>query len=57
MPGQGSRHFADDIFKCNFINDNVSISTEISLKFVPQDLYSIYEVDVTSYCKIDSTLD
>ena len=28
------RHFADDIFKCIFLNKNAWISTKISLKFV-----------------------
>ena len=27
---------ADDIFKCNFLNDNGSISIKISLNFVPK---------------------
>ena len=27
--------FADDIFKCNFLNENIWISLKISLKFVP----------------------
>ena len=31
---QNGRHFADDIFKCIFLNENVSISIKISLKFV-----------------------
>ena len=35
-PRQNSRHFADDIFKCIFLNENVWISLKISLKFVPQ---------------------
>ena len=26
---------ADDIFKCNFVNENVLISMKISLNFVP----------------------
>ena len=30
------RHFADDIFKCIFLNENVWIPIEISLKFVPK---------------------
>ena len=30
-------HFADDIFKCIFLNKNVLISIEISLKFFPKD--------------------
>ena len=35
-PKQNGRHFADDIFKCIFLNENVRISIKISLKFVPQ---------------------
>ena len=34
-PRQDSRHFADDIFKCIFLNENVWIPIKISLKFVP----------------------
>ena len=33
-PGQNGRHFADAIFKCIFMNENVWISFTISLKFV-----------------------
>ena len=33
-PIQNGRHFADDIFKCISLNENVWISIEISLKFV-----------------------
>ena len=29
------RHFADDIFKCIFLNENVWIPIKISMKFVP----------------------
>ena len=29
------RHFADNIFKCIFVNENVGILLKISLKFVP----------------------
>ena len=35
-PRQNGRHFADDIFKCFFLNENASISIKISLKFVPK---------------------
>ena len=35
-PRQNGRHFADDIFKCIFLNENTSISIDISLKFVPE---------------------
>ena len=30
------RHFADDIFKCIFLNENVWIPIKLSLKFVPK---------------------
>ena len=33
---QNVRHFPDDIFKCIFLNENVWILIEISLKFVPK---------------------
>ena len=36
-PRQNRRHFADDIFKCIFLNENVWIPIKISLKFVPKD--------------------
>ena len=35
-PRKNGRHFADDIFKCIFLNENVWILIRISLKFVPQ---------------------
>ena len=34
-PRQNGRHFADDIFICIFLNENTSISINISLNFVP----------------------
>ena len=33
---QNRRHFADDIFKWIFLNENVQISIRASLKFVPR---------------------
>ena len=36
MPKQNDHHFPDDIFTCIFLNENVWISIEISLKFVPR---------------------
>ena len=33
-PRQNQRYFADDIFKCIFVNENVWIPIKISLKFV-----------------------
>ena len=35
-PKQNGRHFPDDIFKWIFLNENVWISINISLKFVPR---------------------
>ena len=35
-PRQNGRHFADDIFKCIFLNEDVWIPNKISLKFVPK---------------------
>ena len=35
-PRQNEQHFADDIFKRIFVNENVWISIKISLKFVPK---------------------
>ena len=35
-PRQNGHHFSDDIFKCIFLNENVWIPIEISLKFVPK---------------------
>ena len=36
-PRRNEQHFAGDIFKRIFFNENVSISIKISLKFVPKD--------------------
>ena len=35
-PRQNGRHFADDIFKCIILNENVWIPIKISLEFVPK---------------------
>ena len=35
---QNGRHFADDIFKCIFLNENDWILIKIALKFVPHGL-------------------
>ena len=35
-PRQNYRHFADDIFKCIFLNENVWISLKISLNYIPK---------------------
>ena len=36
-PRQNGRHFADDIFKCITLNENVRISTKVWLTFVSKD--------------------
>ena len=36
MPRQNGRHFAGDIFKCIFLNENVWIPIKILLTFVPK---------------------
>ena len=35
-PGKNGRHFPDDHLKCIFLNENIWISINISLKFVPK---------------------
>ena len=35
-PRENGPHFADDIFKCIFVNENLWIPLKISLKFVPK---------------------
>ena len=35
-PGQNGLHFADDLFKCIFMNEKLRILVLISLKFVPK---------------------
>ena len=36
LHGQNDRHFADDIFKCIFMNENICTSIQFSLKSVPK---------------------
>ena len=40
-PEQNGHHFADDIFKCIFMNENLCILIQISLNFVPNKLQAI----------------
>ena len=37
---QDESHFADDIFKCIFLNENLWFTINISLKFVPKHLFN-----------------
>ena len=34
LPGQNGRYFADDVFRCIFVNKKFCILIKISLKFV-----------------------
>ena len=47
-PRQNGRHFADDIFKYIFLNENVWIAIKISLKFFPKVLIN----NITSLVQI-----
>ena len=51
-PRQNYCHFADDIFKCNFVDQNVWILLTISLKFVPRvRIYSnLALVQIMAWC-------
>ena len=42
-PGQDGRHFADNIFRCIYANENFCILINISLKFVPK-----WSIDIKS---------
>ena len=42
-PSQNGRHFADAIFECIFMNENVWISLKISLKFVLKVELTIFQ--------------
>ena len=43
-PRQNGRRFADDTFKCIFLNENVRISIKISLKFIPKGPINNYSI-------------
>ena len=43
-PWQNGRNFADDIFKCVFVNENVWFPIKISLKFVLKGLINEYSI-------------
>ena len=52
-PRQNGRHFADDIFKCIFLNENVWIPLKTSLAFVPKgpinNIPTLVQVMATSH--------
>ena len=52
-PRPNRRHFADDIFKCIFENENEWISPRISLKFVPKVRINNIPalVHITAWCR------
>ena len=51
-PRQNGRHFADDIFKCIFLNENVWIPVRISLKYVPEGPFNniLALVQIMAWC-------
>ena len=55
-PGQNGHHFADDIFRCVFMNEKFCILIQISLKFVPEGPidYNPALVHIMSWCAIDN---
>ena len=56
-PRRNGTHFADDIFKHIFFNENISISIQISLKFVPRGPINNIPVDFKNsiyHCNHDS---
>ena len=52
-PGQNGRHFADDIFKCMFVNEKFCILNRLSLKFVPKGLINNIPalVQIMAWCR------
>ena len=42
--GQNGHHFADDIFRCIFVNEKFCFLIKISLKFVPNGPIDNYPV-------------
>ena len=52
-PRQNGHHFADDIFKCIFLNGNVWIPIKISYKFVPKGPINIIPVlvQIMAWCR------
>ena len=57
-PRQKGHHFADDIFKCIFLNENIWIPTAISLTFVPQAIINNIpaSVQIIALCHPDDNL-
>ena len=51
---QKGRHFADDIFKCIFLNETFRILNEISLKYVPYGPINNMSalVQIMAWCRI-----
>ena len=56
-PRQNGHHFADDIFKYIFLNENVWISIEISLKFAKVSMNNIPTlVQIMAWCRLGDKL-
>ena len=54
LPRQNGCHFTDDIFKCIFLNENIRISFEIPLKFVPKGPINniLALVQIMAWCRL-----
>ena len=52
-PRQNGRRFADDIFKCIFLKENVWISLNISLKYIPKVPFNNIptSVQIMAWCR------
>ena len=50
-PEKKWQHFADDSFKCIFMNQKCFISIKISLKFVPEGPIAHNVVQVMAWCQ------
>ena len=52
-PGQNGRHFADDMFKRIFLNENIWTSNKMSLKYVPWVLIDSMTalVQIMAWCR------
>ena len=52
-PRSNGCHFPNDIFKCIFLNENVSIPIDISLNFVPKGPINTVQALVQKYLGAD----
>ena len=56
-PRQNGRRFADDIFKCVFLNENVRLLTKISLTLVPKGpLFWLNKIFIWAFYRFSTTV-